>query len=59
MYVTAFYVHWCIVVMHLGNCVAMRHWTLEDNIQYGGHFTSHLVDFGLTFKTMRGQKSEG
>lgn len=40
-------------------CVAMRHWTLEDNIQYGGHFTSHLVDFGLSFKTMRGQKSEG
>lgn len=27
MYVTAFYVHWCIVVIHLGNCVAMRHWT--------------------------------
>ena len=27
MYVTAFYVHWCIVVIHLGNCVPMRHWT--------------------------------
>ena len=52
VYVTAFHVHRCIVAIHLGDCVAMRIGLVEDNIQYGGHFTSHLVDVGLLLSSI-------